>query len=122
MAFVTAYANTVLNGVFRAGYTEAPATVYVGYSKTAGTEADDENYVRQPITFSDATAGAITNSGAVTFPAADAGHNVVEAALFSAEELGTQMTAWKALTGGTVTLSAGQQFRIPASDYDVDLS
>lgn len=122
MAGVTdAYELMVLDGVFRGGYTEAPDTVYVGYSKSTGVEADDANYVRQAITFSAATAGAITNSAAVTFPAVAGAHSVVECALFTAATSGTQITDWKALTGGTVSLAIGQQFRIPAGDYDVTL-
>lgn len=119
--FTDGYELTVLDGVFRAGYTQAPATVYVGYSVSTGTECTDANYVRKAITFSAASAGAITNSGAVTFEAAAVGHNVVECALFTAESAGTQMTDWKALTSGTVTLTAGQQFRLPAGDYDLTL-
>jgi len=62
------------------------------------------------------------NTAAVTFPAQTAGGNVVECALFVDVSGGVQITDWKALTAGTVALSAGQQFRIPAGDYDIALT
>lgn len=119
--FTDAYELTVLDHIFRNQALTPAATVYVMYSKSAGTEADDAGYARQPITFSAASSGSITNSAAVTFPAAVGAHNVVECALVSASTGGTQLTDWKALTGGTVALSIGQQFRIPASSYTVTL-
>ena len=111
----------VLETVFRNGAYDYPTTVYMAYSKSTGVEADDANYIRQAITFSAASAGAVTNSGAVTFPAVAGAHNAVEGALFTAESAGTQITDWKALTGGTVALAIGQQLRVPAGDYDITL-
>lgn len=116
-----AYELLVLDHLFRNQALTPPVTVYVGYSASAGVECADAAYARQAITFGAAANGAIANTGAVTFPAAAAGHNVVEAALFTAANGGTQMTDWKALTGGTVALTTGQQFRIPVGDYDVTL-
>jgi len=97
------------------------ATLYVGYSASAGTECADATYARQTIAFDAASSGATTNTAAVTFPAQTAGGNVVECALFEDLSGGAQITDWKALTAGTVALSAGQQFRIPAGDYDLTL-
>jgi hypothetical protein len=119
--FTDAYELTVLDHIFRNQSLTPPATMYVGYSKSAGTESTDANYVRQAITFAAANAGAIVSSGAVTFPAVAASDSVVENALFSAATAGTQMTDWKALTGGTISLAIGQQYRIPAGSYTVTL-
>lgn len=119
--FTDAYENTVLDHIFRNQSYTPPTTVYVGYSVSTGTECTDANYVRKAITFSAASGGATSNASAVTFEAAAVGHNVVECALFTAESSGTQMTDWKALTGGTIALSAGQQYRIPAGDYDLGM-
>ena len=120
--FTTAYQAQVGNKIFRnVPLTASSATKYVGYSMSAGTENTDGNYVRQVITFGAfvATTGISTNSSAVTFPAAAAGHNVVECCLFTATTGGTQISDWKALTGGTVALTTGQQFRIPAASYQL---
>lgn len=119
--FTDAYELLVLDHIFRNQALTPPANVYVAYSSAAGVECTDATYARQPITFSAASAGAITNSGAVTFPAQTAPGNVVECALLTASTAGTQMTDWKALTGGTIALAAGQQFRIPAGEYDITL-
>lgn len=119
--FTDAYELSVLDHIFRNQALTPPATVYVGYSKSAGVEANDANYVRQAITFAAASSGAVVTSAAVTFPAAAGAHNVVECALFTASTGGTQMTDWKALTSGTVALAIGQQFRIPAGSYTVTL-
>lgn len=115
----------VLANIFRGG-DALPITssaIFCAYSATTGTECADATYVRQRIYFTNPAAGAMTSSGAVTFPAQTAGGNVVECSLWTASGTGsgTQLTDWKALTGGTVALSAGQQFRIPAGDYDLTL-
>lgn len=119
--FTTAYGNSVLDKVFRNQALTPPVAVYAGYSSAAGTESSDANYIRQAITFGAAATKAISNTGAVTFPAVAAAENCVECALFTAATAGTQMTDWKALTGGTVALVIGQQARIPVGDYDVSI-
>jgi len=70
--------NELLDHAFRnTAYTPA-TTVYVGLFTTAtgdaggGTEVTGGSYARQAITFSAASGGSITNSGAITFPTATA--------------------------------------------------
>jgi hypothetical protein len=117
--FTTAYGNSVMDHVFRNQALTPPTTVYAGYSTDGTNECADANYARQAITLSAFAAKASANTGALTFPAANAGHNVHSLALFTLESGGTQMTDWKALTGGTQALTAGQQFRVPIGDYDL---
>ena len=120
--FTDTYVDTVGDGVFRSGYTEAPAAVYLAYSSSASTECTDTGYVRKAVTLSAFSSGITANTAAVTFDAQDSSGDVVECALFDAESAGNQMTDWKALTGGTENLTAGQQFRVPIGDYDLDMS
>lgn len=115
-------ADTIGDHVFRNQSYTPPTTVYAGYSASTGTESTDANYARQAITLSAFSSGASANSAIVEFPAVAASDSVVEGALFDAASGGNQMTPWKAVTGGTKSVSAGEQPRIPIGDYDVDLS
>jgi hypothetical protein len=117
--FTTAYGNSVMDHIFRNQALTPPAAVYVGYSTDGAAECADANYVRKAITFGAFAGKASANTGVILFETADAGHNVHSFALFTAETSGTQMTDWKARTGGTLALEAGQQARIPVGDYDL---
>jgi hypothetical protein len=120
--FTDAVELTLLDHFFRGQSFTPPATVYLGYSVSTGTECTDANYVRQAVTLSAASSRATTNSVAVTFPAIAVGHNVVQHAVFSAASGGYQITDWVARTGGTLTLTAGQQNRVPVGDYDASFN
>lgn len=68
--------NALLNAVLRKIAYTSPASVFVALFTTApsataaGIEVSGPAYVRQPVTFSAASAGATSNSAAVTFPVA----------------------------------------------------
>lgn len=119
--FTNNYANIVLNGVFRDGYTEAPSAVYIAYAVSASTECTDANYARQAAGLSAATGRTVVNASAISFPAIAATHDVVGCCAYTAATAGVQMTVWTAPIGGTVSLNPTQQFRIPAGDYSLDL-
>jgi hypothetical protein len=113
---------TILDHVFRGGsYSPTNQSAVFCACASGGAEITDATYARQRIYFAAAAAGATTSSGAVTFPAATAAYTVSALALYDNSATGTQITDWKDLTAGSVALSIGQQFRVPAGDYDLTL-
>lgn len=119
--FTDAYASTLCDHIFRNQAYTPPSTVYIGLSTNGTDECTDANYARQAVTLSAASAGATSNTGALTYPAAAAQYNVHSAAAFTALSGGTRMTDYKALTGGTQTIAIGQQFRFPVGDVDLTI-
>lgn len=118
--------NELLDHAFRnAAYTPA-ATVYAAAFTAnptdagGGTEVSGGSYARTAITFSAASAGAITNSGAVTFPTATASWGTITAiAVFDAATAGN-MLAWDAL-GTSVTINSGDTLQVNTGDFDISL-
>ena len=122
------YRNSILDHLFRAQtLSPTPGTVYIGYSTdtvTSGsaTEFTDSGYTgagRPTLPLAAASNGSCASSGAVTFGAANSGHNVTGVALFSASSGGTQLTDWKAVTSAPVAIAAGQSYRLPSGQYTI---
>lgn len=125
MAAISDYLeNALINEVLRnVGYTPA-ATVYLALFTTAttdaggGTEATGGSYARQAITFSAASGGATSNSGAVSFTNMPA-VTITHAAIMDASTSGN-MLFHGALTASK-TVGAGDTLTFAVGDIDVSL-
>lgn len=115
----TSEANSILDAqltgsLYLAMYTTAPT------AGSAGTEVTGGSYARQAISFSAASGGIKTQSGAINFPTASAGWgNLVGWAVMSASSGGTRK-AFKAFS--SIPINNGDQLSVPASTISVSLS
>ena len=112
-------ANKILDHVFKATTYTAPTNTYIGLSVNGSAEISGNGYARTVQASSAAASSANTTSAAVTFPTPTASWGAVAyAAEFDAASAGNQLTSWKALTGGAVTVNAWDTFRFAAGDID----
>lgn len=118
--------NRVLDHLFRAVASTAPATVYLALFTVAptdaggGTQVSTGGYARQAITFGAASGGAIANTVAVSFTASGASYGaVVAVGIFDALTVGN-MLAWAPITSATV--NDGDTLQFPIGDIDVTLT
>ena len=118
--------NRVLDHLFRAVASTAPATVYLALFTVAptdaggGTQVTGGGYARQAITFGAASGGAIANTVAVSFTASGAAYGaVVAVGIFDALTVGN-MLAWAPITSATV--NDGDTLQFPIGDIDVTLT
>jgi len=118
--------NRVLDHLFRAVASTAPATVYLALFTVAptdaggGTQVSTGGYARQAITFGAASGGAIANTVAVSFTASGAAYGaVVAVGIFDALTVGN-MLAWAPITSATV--NDGDTLQFPIGDIDVTLT
>jgi hypothetical protein len=88
--------DALLNHVLRNTAYSSPATVYVALYTVAptdtggGTEVSGFGYARQAVTFGAPVSGTVSNTGAVTFPAASGGAwgTIVAMGIFDASTSG----------------------------------
>jgi hypothetical protein len=104
--------NAVLQAVLAAVQYTSPSVVYVALYTAApgptggGTEVSGGSYARTACTFGAPTNGALTNSGACTFPQASAGWGTITAfGIFDAQTNGNllyygNLTASKTINSG----------------------
>ena len=118
--------NRVLDHLFRAVASSAPAAVYLALFTVAptdtggGTQVSTGGYARQAITFGAASGGAIANTVAVSFTASGAAYGAVVAiGIFDALTVGN-MLAWAPITSATV--NDGDTLQFPIGDIDVTLT
>ena len=118
--------NRVLDHLFRAVASTAPATVYLALFTVAptdaggGTQVSTGGYARQAITFGAASGGAIANTVAVSFTASGAAYGaIVAVGIFDALTVGN-MLAWAPITSATV--NDGDTLQFPIGDIDVTLT
>jgi hypothetical protein len=118
--------NRVLDHIFRATASTAPAAVYLALFTVTpddtggGTEVSGAGYARQAITFGAASGGAIANTGAVSFTATGGNFGaVVAVGIFDASTLGN-MLAWDGITSATV--NDGDTITFAVGDLDVTLT
>ena len=118
--------NRVLDHLFRAVASTAPAAVYLALFTVAptdaggGTQVSTGGYARQAITFGAASGGAIANTVAVSFTAAGAAYGaVIAVGIFDALTVGN-MLAWAPITSATV--NDGDTLQFPIGDIDVTLT
>jgi hypothetical protein len=107
-------ANTILNSRFQNSSATGPATIYLAVFTAApsdtglGTEVSGGSYARQAVTcnstnFPNASAGAITQANAVTWPTATANWGTItDEAYCAASSGGTQPLYWGDLTANQV--------------------
>lgn len=121
MAFTDFLENELLDHVFRNASYTPPTTVYVALTTTtptdsaAGTEVSGNNYARTAATFGAASGGAISNSGAVTFPTPSGSWGTItHFEIWDASTNGNRL-AWGALSqsespinGNTVEFATGE--------------
>lgn len=126
-SFSDALENNVLDHYFRNQASIAPATVYMAlYTVTpsdagGGTEITGVgNYARQAVTFSAASGGAITNSGAVSWTAASANYGDIVAVGFFTALTGGTLLAWDGITSATVNIGDTLNFAAGAIDITLD--
>jgi hypothetical protein len=114
--------NAICNHLFRNSALTSPTTVYLALFTAVsdaeagtGTEVSGGSYARVAITFGAPSNGVITNSSAVTFPAASGNWGTIShAAIMDALTTGNCLSIIKALTGGSVAVNTPDVFEIAA--------
>jgi hypothetical protein len=120
------FENKILDHMLRNQSFTPPSTVYVALYTTApsdsggGTEVSGGGYARQPVTFSAASDGSISNSEDITFPQATANWGtIVAVGLFDAATAGNLL--WYGDLTQSKTVNSGDIFKIPAGNLTVSL-
>lgn len=123
--------NALLNQLFRGSSYSFPGTLYVGLYTAAptdaggGTEVSGNSYARVAVTantsnWANSTAGATSNSNAITFPqASGTWGTVVALGIFDASTSGN-LLAWADLTTSKL-VGNGDTPSFAAGDLDVTL-
>lgn len=123
--------NALLNQLFRGSSYSFPGTLYVGLYTAAptdaggGTEVSGNSYERVAVTantsnWANSTAGATSNSNAITFPQASGSWGTVVAlGIFDASTSGN-LLAWADLTTSKL-VGNGDTPSFAAGDLDVTL-
>lgn len=124
--FTDSYENTLLDHVFRNEAFTPPTTVYIGVftatptDSAGGTEVSGGGYVRQAVTFGAASAGSVTNSAVVEFPAATAAWGTITSmGIFDASTAGN-LIVYGNLTA-SVTIGVNDILRFAAGAITVSL-
>lgn len=115
--------NAVLNLLLRATALTAPATVYTalfnGNPTSGGTEATGGSYARQATTFGAPSAGAVANSGTLTFSNMPA-TTVSYVAIYDASTAGNLL--YYAAAAASKTTNSGDTVSIAAGGISVSES
>lgn len=90
-----------------------------GSDSAAGTEVTGGSYARQNVTFSAASSGATSNSGAVSFTGMPAA-TIVGVEVW--DSAGTPVRLWYGPLSANKTTNSGDTFTIAAGDLDLTLS
>lgn len=116
--------NEILDHILATGSYTAPTAVYVGLSTASfaddnsGTELSGSGYARVAATFSAASSGTTSNSGAIEFPAATGSWGTVSHfGIFDASTTGN-LLIHGAFTASKV-IASGDILKISAGDLDV---
>jgi len=116
--------NEILDHILSVGSYTMPSAVYLGLSvasmadDASGTELSGSGYARQAVTFSAASGGTTSNSGAITFPTATGSWGSVG-----------YWSLWDAASSGNMLLhgsfsaaksiASGDVLRVSAGDLDI---
>lgn len=104
-------------------FTAAPTDAYTGASPT-GTEVSGGSYARTQATFGAASGGAISNSGAVTFPTSSAawnsGSNITHFGIFE-DPTGGEMLGWGSITTPQAVGAANITLSYAIGELDITL-
>lgn len=124
VGLASAIANSILDALCRSVAWTEPAAFYVklhtGDPGSAGTANAAGETTRKAVTFSAASAGAITNSADIAWTNVSTSETISHISFWDASSAGTflgsdALAASKALT-------AGDNFTIAAGDLDIDLT
>lgn len=125
-AFSNYLENQVMNHILRNIPYTSPAAVYVALytsdptADNTGTEVSGGGYARQQVTFGAPTDGVVSNTADINFPVATADWGTItHAAIFDAAT-GGNMLIYGPLNAAK-TISAGDQYRIPAGQLTVSI-
>lgn len=121
--------NAVVNHLLRNTALTSPTVVYLALftavtdaEAATGTEVSGGSYARTAITFGSPSNGVVTNSAAVTFPAATGNWGTVtHAAIFDASTAGNALTIIKALSA-SVAVNTPNVFEIAAGQLSFTLA
>ncbi len=117
-------ANSILDALCRSVAWTEPAAFYVKLHTAdpgaSGATAAATETTRQAVTFSAASAGAITNSADITWTAVAATEDITHISFWDASTAGTFLGS-DALAA-TASLSSGGDFTIAAGDLDLSLT
>ena len=121
--------NALANHTFRNTALTSPTTVYLALFTAVtdaeagtGTEVSGGSYARTAITFGAPSNGAVTNSSAVTFPAATGNWGTVtHAAIFDASSGGNALSIIKALSS-SVAVNTPDVFEIAAGQLSFTIA
>lgn len=117
-------ANSILDALCRSVTWTEPAAFYVklhlGDPGSAGTSNAATETTRKAVTFSAASAGAITNSADIDWTAVAATETVTHISFWDASTAGTFLGS-DALNA-SASLSSGGDFTIAAGDLDISLT
>lgn len=114
--------NKIIDHMLRNQAFSPPATVYLALFTTAtddtggGTEVTGGSYARQAVTLAAASAGATSNTGALTFTNMPA-CTVTHGALYDAATVGNMLTHGAFAT--PKVLGAGDSMVIAIGDFDL---
>jgi len=116
--------NEILDHILATGSYTAPSNVYVGLSTgsfnddNSGTELTGNNYSRVSATFSAASGGTTSNSGAIEFAAASGSWGTVSHfGIFDASSGGNLLIHGAFTTGKAI--GSGDILKIAAGDLDI---
>ncbi|BAQ90481.1 b-glycanase [uncultured Mediterranean phage uvMED] len=116
--------NEILDHILATGSYTAPSNVYVGLStgsfgdNNSGTELTGNNYSRVSATFSAASSGTTSNSGAIEFAAASGSWGTVtHFGIFDAASSGNLLIHGAFTTGKAI--GSGDILKIAAGDLDI---
>lgn len=124
VGIASAIANSWLDGLCRSVTWTEPAAFYLklhtGDPGASGTTAAAGETTRQAVTFSAASAGAITNSAAVTWTNVSTTETVSHVSFWDASSAGTFLGSDALAVSRSLT--AGDTFEIAIGDVDLSIT
>lgn len=116
--------NEILDHILSVGSYTMPSAVYLGLSVASmgeaadGTELSGSGYARQAVTFSAASSGTTSNTGAVTFPTATGSWGSVGFwSIWDAASSGNMLLHGSFTSAKTI--ASGDVLRVSAGDLDI---
>lgn len=116
--------NEILDHILSVGSYTMPSAVYLGLSvasmadDASGTELSGSGYARQAVTFSAASSGTTSNSGAITFPTATGTWGSVGFwSLWDAASSGNMLLHGS--FSAAKSIASGDVLRVSAGDLDI---
>ena len=124
VGLASAIANSILDALCRSVAWSEPAAFYVKLHTAdpgaSGATAAAGETTRQAVTFSAASAGAITNSADITWTSVSTSETYSHVSFWDASSAGTFLGS-DALAS-SVAVTAGDTFTIAAGDLDINLT